>query len=60
MNDTKVGAGIRMVPKLKYEHISLTSYEHISLTSFSKMHVDLATQVSYLLHGIGSYNYSVM
>lgn len=30
--------GIRMVPKLKLEHISLTS--------FSKMRVDLAAQVS--------------
>ena len=35
--DTEPGMGIRMVPKLKFEHISLTS--------FSKMHVDLAAQV---------------
>lgn len=30
--------GLSLIPKLKYEHISLTSY--------SKMHVDLAAQVS--------------
>ena len=35
--DTAVGEGIRMVPKLKFEHISLTS--------FSKMRVDLVAQV---------------
>ena len=35
--DTAPGVGIRMVPKLKFEHISLIS--------FSKMHVDLAAQV---------------
>ena len=36
--DTQPGMGIRMVPKLKYEHVLLTS--------FSKMRVDLAAQVS--------------
>ena len=35
--DTSPGMGIRMVPKLKFEHISLAS--------FSKMRVDLAAQV---------------
>ena len=35
--DTEPGMGIRMLPKLKFEHISLTS--------FSKMRVDLAAQV---------------
>ena len=35
--DTSTGMGIQMVPKLKFEHISLTS--------FSKMCVDLAAQV---------------
>ena len=38
-NDTAPGMGIRLVPKLKYEHVSLTS--------FSKMRVDLAAQVSF-------------
>ena len=38
--DTSPGMGIRIVPKLKFEHISLTS--------FSKMHVDLAAQVRIL------------
>lgn len=36
--DTKSASGIRIVPKLKLEHISLMS--------FSKMRVDLAAQVS--------------
>ena len=40
--DTASGLGVRMVPKLKLEHISLTS--------FSKMRVDLAAQVSYVHH----------
>ena len=31
------GIKLRMVPKLKYEHISLTT--------FSRMHIDLAAQV---------------
>ena len=35
--DTAKPIGLRKVPKLKYEHINLTS--------FSKMRVDLATQV---------------
>ena len=35
--DTKAGKGLRLIPKLKYEHLNLTS--------FSKMRVDLATQV---------------
>lgn len=35
--DTKNAMGLRMLPKLKFEHISLTS--------FSKMRVDLAAQV---------------
>lgn len=38
--DTSPGMGIRIVPKLKFEHISLTS--------FSKMLVDLAAQVHIL------------
>ena len=37
-NDMATGMGIRLVPKLKYEHISLNS--------FSKMRVDLAAQVN--------------
>ena len=36
--DTTSGNGLRLVPKLKYEHIHLTT--------FSKMHVDLAAQVT--------------
>ena len=36
--DTAAGQGVRMIPKLKFEHISLNS--------FSKMRVDLAAQVS--------------
>ena len=36
------GMGIRLVPKLKYEHISLTL--------FSKMRVDLAAQVNKLIY----------
>jgi len=36
--DVCPGLGVRMIPKLKLEHISLTS--------FSKMRVDLAAQVS--------------
>ena len=38
--DTASGSGIRLIPKVKLEHISLTS--------FSKMRVYLATQVSEL------------
>lgn len=34
-------AGLAMVPKLKYEHVNLTS--------FSKMRVDLAAQVHALI-----------
>ena len=37
--DTAKPAGLRQVPKLKYEHIKLTS--------FSKMRVDLAAQVMF-------------
>ena len=36
--DKGKGSGLALVPKLKYEHINLTS--------FSKMRVDFATQVS--------------
>ena len=36
--DTTSGNGLRLVPKLKYEHIHLTT--------FSKMRVDLAAQVT--------------
>ncbi len=35
--DQAGGVGIRLLPKLKYEHLNLTS--------FSKMRVDLAAQV---------------
>ena len=35
--DTAKPTGLRLVPKLKYEHVNLTS--------FSKMRVDLAAQV---------------
>ena len=35
--DVKAGMGIRLVPKLKLEHVQLTP--------FSKMRVDLAAQV---------------
>ena len=35
--DTEQGVGLKLIPKLKYEHISLTT--------FSKMRVDLAAQV---------------
>ncbi len=35
--DTSTAMGLRIVPKLKYEHVSLTS--------FSRMRVDLAAQV---------------
>ena len=38
--DSSAGMGLRMVPKLKYEHL------HIS--SFSAMRVDLAAQVQVL------------
>ena len=38
LEDTEAGYGIRRLPKLKYEHIHLTS--------FSKMRVDLAAQVN--------------
>ena len=37
MKDTSEGTGLRKLPKLKYEHLHLTS--------FSKMRVDLAAQV---------------
>ena len=37
--ETTGDAGIRRVPKLKYEHIHLTT--------FSKMRVDLAAQVDF-------------
>lgn len=37
--DTAKPVGLRQVPKLKYEHIKLTS--------FSKMRVDLAAQVMF-------------
>ena len=49
--DTSPGMGLRMVPKLKFEHISLTS--------FSKMRVDLAAQ--YVLHKciVTLYKYTV-
>ena len=40
LEDTEAGYGIRRLPKLKYEHIHLTS--------FSKMRVDLAAQVNTL------------
>ena len=36
----KSAGGLSLVPKLKYEHVYLTS--------FSKMRVDLAAQVSYI------------
>ena len=36
--DKALHTGIRLVPKLKYEHLNLTA--------FSKMRVDLAAQVS--------------
>ena len=35
--DTDPGMGVRLIPKIKMEHIKLTS--------FSKMRVDLAAQV---------------
>ena len=38
--DTEQGAGLRLLPKLKFEHVNLTS--------FSKMRVDLAAQVNSL------------
>lgn len=37
-DDRKPGVGLCLLPKLKFEHIKLTS--------FSKMRVDLAAQVS--------------
>ena len=37
IKDTSEGTGLRKLPKLKYEHIHLSS--------FSKMRVDLAAQV---------------
>ena len=40
--DTSQGAGLRLLPKLKLEHINLTP--------FSKMRVDLAAQVSSYMH----------
>ena len=40
LQDTATEEGLRLAPKLKYEHIYLTS--------FSKMRVDLAAQVSSL------------
>ena len=42
--DTKSGMGLRMLPKLKFEHIHLTS--------FSKMRVDLAAQVIIIMVAI--------
>lgn len=39
--DKGKGSGLAMVPKLKYEHIHLTS--------FSKMRVDLAAQVRLII-----------
>ena len=42
LEDTEAGYGTRRLPKLKYEHIHLTS--------FSKMRVDLAAQVNIVLH----------
>ena len=36
--DTAASQGVRMIPNIKFEHISLNS--------FSKMRVDLAAQVS--------------
>lgn len=35
--DTDTAMGLRLLPKIKYEHVSLTS--------FSRMRVDLAAQV---------------
>ena len=40
LTDTTPGNGLRLVPKLRYEHINLTT--------FSKMSVDLAAQVNML------------
>ncbi len=38
--DRRAGLGLRVLPKLKYEHLHLTS--------FSKMLVDLAAQVNFM------------
>ena len=40
-NRSKSNPGLALIPKLKYEHVNLTS--------FSKMRVDLAAQVSFSL-----------
>ena len=45
--DTSKEAGLRLIPKLKYEHVHLNS--------FSKMRVDLAAQVR-----LACYSYIVM
>ena len=44
MRDTAPGTGARLLPKLKFEHVELTS--------FSKMRVDLAAQVRWLIHTV--------
>lgn len=46
--DTSQGAGLRLLPKLKLEHINLTP--------FSKMRVDLAAQVSSYMHMNAAYH----
>ena len=38
--DQRGGLGLRVLPKLKYEHLHMTS--------FSKMRVDLAAQVNFM------------
>ena len=40
MEDRQPGVGLCLLPKLKFEHITLTS--------FSKMRVDLAAQVNFV------------
>lgn len=47
MNRSKT-PGLSLIPKLKYEHISLTSY--------SKMRVDLATQVSCIIRSLDEFS----
>lgn len=53
--DTSQGAGLRLLPKLKMEHINVTP--------FSKMRVDLAAQVSnyicsvYMIAAYRAHNY---
>lgn len=44
MRDTAPGTGTRLLPKLKFEHVELTS--------FSKMRVDLAAQVRWFIHTV--------